>query len=100
MFGLRSTSSGIKSTSSQIITMAGGLMGVDVEPPMSLQSRIKIWDSEDSNTSGKTLLAEVFCDAGLASVNHEYFAPVVVNRGIYVEVDGAATNYIVRYVIG
>ena len=66
---------------------------------------MKIYDSEDSDLTGKLVLAEFHVDAGHISLNHEYFSAVAVNRGIYAEVTNSETNgntptYVVRYGIG
>lgn len=94
-----SSSSGLKTTSAQIVAIPGSLMGFDVMAASSGQNFFTIYDSEDSNVSGKTVLALIEADAGMVSINHEFFAPVGVNRGIYVAVSGTGTgySYIVRF---
>jgi hypothetical protein len=74
-------------------------MGVDVTPPDSGVVILSIYDSNDSNISGKLILAIIHADAGMSGISHEFFAPVAVNRGIYVSVTGAGINYnyIIRY---
>lgn len=69
---------------------------MDLQPPASGQAILKIYDSENSTLTGKLVLAELYCDAGLSGLNHEFFAPVAVNRGIYAELTGTA-SYTVRY---
>jgi hypothetical protein len=93
-----STSSGVKTASSQILSARGGLCGVDTTAPSSGSSVLTIYDSENSTTSGKLVLAEMHLDAGLASLNHEYVVPVGANRGIYCVLTstGAGTTYVVR----
>lgn len=99
-----STSSGVKTASSQISTNPGALIGIDATPPEDCNTVIKIWDSENSTTSGKTVLAEIHLDAGHLSINHEYFVPVAVNRGIYAELTTTASGdngtFVVRYMAG
>ncbi len=94
-----STSSGLKTGPAQISTMAGSLMGVDVQCPSTGYNLITIYDSEDSSIAGKTVIAMVEADAGMVGINHEFFAPAAVNRGIYVSISGTGTDYsyIVRY---
>lgn len=99
MFINYSTSSGLKTTSTQISTQPGSLSGVDVRSPTSGVSYLTLYDSENSSTSGKLVLAVVEADAGMVSVNHEFFIPVAVNRGIYAELSGSGVDaqYIVRF---
>ncbi len=94
-----STPSGLKTASAQISTMSGSLMGFDVQCPSSGYNIFTVYDSENSTTSGKTIIAVIEGDAGMVGINHEFFAPVAVNRGIYVSVSGTGTDYsyIVRY---
>ena len=95
-----STSSGLKSASAQITTRCAGLAGIDANPPAAGYATITIYDSEDSNTSGKLVLAEIQLDAGYISVNHEYNSPVIANRGIYAvltETGGTGTTFVARY---
>lgn len=96
-----STSSGLKTSSAQISSMSGSLMGVDVQSPTSGSNLLTIYDSENSSTSGKKVLVIIEADAGMVGINHEFFAPVAVNRGIYVAVSGTGTDYsyIVRYAL-
>lgn len=81
--------------------MPGSLMGVDVQCPTSGSNVLTIYDSASSNVAGKTVLCIVQADAGLVGINHEFFAPVGVNHGIYVAVSGIGTDYsyIVRFAL-
>ena len=94
-----STSSGLRSTSAQISSQPGSLMGIDAVSPSSGINYLTVYDSEDSNTTGKLVIAFVEVDAGMVSINHEFFAPVAVNRGIYIEMTGSGSgcSYIARY---
>lgn len=76
-------------------------MGVDVRCPDTGRTFLTVYDSENSDISGKLVLAELEADAGMVSINHEFFAPVAVNRGIYVDVSGTGVNYayIVRFAL-
>lgn len=95
-----STPSGLKTASAQIIVGPGALSGLDGTAPTSSDVTVTLYDSEDSNVSGKLVLAIIELDAGMVSVNHEFFSPVAVNRGIYASVAGAGTGYSynVRYI--
>ena len=95
-----STTSDRQTASAQIATFSGALCGVDMQPPTSGQATLYIYDSEDSSTAGKKLIAEVFVDAGMPGMQQEYFVPVVVNRGIYCTLTGSNASYIVRFFLG
>ena len=96
-----STPSGLKTANAQVSSMGGSLMGIDVQCPSSGKNLVTVYDSENSSTSGKLIICIVEADAGMVSINHEFFAPVAVNRGIYVSVSGTGTDYsyIVRYAL-
>lgn len=97
-----STPSGLKSGNQAILVNPGSLHGIDVIAPTAGKNYLTFYDSADSNVSGKIELAFVEADAGMVSINHEFFTPVVVNKGIYVVVTGSGSDcqYIVRYAIG
>lgn len=97
-----STSSGLKASSAVITAMTSTLMGVDVTPPTSGYTIFTIYDSNNSSTSGKNIIAQVYVDAGTTGVNHEFFAPVLLSQGIYAELAGTGTDsqYIVRFALG
>ena len=94
-----STSSGRKTTSTQITTQPGYLCGIDANPPDSQIATLTIYDSENSDTTNKLVLAEVYLDAGFMSVSHEFPNPIHANRGIYAELtsSGSNANFIIRY---
>lgn len=92
-----STSSGLLTASSQIISQPGYLMGFDVQTPTTGTVTLTFYDSENSTTSGKLVIAEAEVDAGFCSLNHEYMNPIVANRGIYVTCSAGTFSYIVRY---
>lgn len=100
MLRISGTSSGIKTTSSQISSGSGWLLGVDVKSPTTGTTIVTFYDSEDSDTTNKVVVAEIEVDAGLGSLNHDYPHPVYVNRGIYASFSGQTTNFIVRYALG
>lgn len=60
-----------------------------------------IYDSSNSNTSGKLVLAEFEIDAGMPSCNHEYTNFITANNGLYAQLtDTSGTaSFIVRYCI-
>ncbi len=96
-----STSSGQKTASAQISSSRGTLAGVDLNGPTTGGAILTIYDSSNSTTAGKLILCEVYCDAGMMSVNHEFTRPVAVNSGIYADLtyngSGSGSNFIVRY---
>lgn len=93
------TSSGLKTAASQVSVNPGALMGIDVQCPSAGKNVLTIYDSANSSTSGKLVLSIIEADAGMVSINHEYFSPLTVNNGIYVSVSGTGTDYsyVVRY---
>lgn len=98
MFRVPATSSGKKTAAAQISTQPSYLIGIDCRSPSSGTTILTIYDSSDSNTTGKLILAEVEVDAGMPVLNHEFSTPVAANSGIYVDVTGAATgSFIARY---
>ncbi len=102
--GFYSTSSGRKTESAQISVNPGALVGVDLTNPAAGQANLTLWDSENSTTSGKTVLAELQLDAGLQTITHEFSIPVTVNRGIYAELTyaggGSGSTFVVRFFLG
>lgn len=96
----RATSSGEKSGSSQITTTESYLMGIDVQPPSVGQAVLKVYDSKNSDTTGKLVLAEIYLDAGLQGLNHVWVLPITANQGIYVAASGTVVNYIVQFMLG
>lgn len=96
-----STSSGLKTDSAQISVLCGSLRGLDVKAASAGSNLFTVYDSFNSSVSGKLVLAIIEADAGMVSVNHEFFSPLAVNNGIYVVVsgDGSDYSYIVRYAL-
>jgi len=86
-----------KSTSGSITTRTSFLHGIEVLPPVTGTATVKIYDSEDSNTSGKRAIALVTVADGMNSVYIEFSTPRVANRGIYCVLSGSATTYTVGY---
>ena len=93
------TSSGEKSADAQISTQPGRLQGIDINPPAANSSTLKIYDSNNSTLSGKLLLRTITIPAGVASINLSDL-DIVVNQGIYADLGGDATTYIVHYSLG
>lgn len=103
MFLNYSTSSGVKNADAQILSLPGNIMGIDIIPPDSGQAIVQVYDSENSSTSGKLLLAECHVDAGMPTLNHEWLRPIIANRGVYcvlTQTGGANAGYIIRYGLG
>lgn len=98
------TNSGQKTASAQISLYPGALMGVDLTPPTTGYAILTVYDSEDSNTAGKLIISELYVDAGYSGINHEYFSPVVVNKGIYCTLvssdPSTGSHYYIRYILG
>lgn len=94
------TSSDKKSASSQILSIGGTLLGIDVLPPTTGQAVLVVYDSENSTTTGKIILAECHVDAGMPSLNHEFVRPLIANRGIYCTLTGTGAEYLIRYTAG
>lgn len=99
MFPIYSTSSGIRAGSAQITSISGAVCGVDLKAPTTGQVTLTLYDSNTSDVTGKEVLAEIHMDAGLAGVNHEFAAPIIVNHGIYALLTGTST-YLIRYLVG
>ncbi len=97
-----STSSGLKSGDQLIFAGPGSLHGIDVIAPPSSINYITVYDSENSDVTGKLEVSFVEADAGMVSINHEYFTPVALNRGLYIKVTGGGVGaqYIVRFARG
>lgn len=92
-------SSGLKTSDAVIQAQPAYLAGFDVEPPLVGFTRVTFYDSRDSNTSGKKVLAEAFINAGSPGLSHDYAYVMPANEGIYADVTGNAVNYIVRYMV-
>lgn len=98
-------SSGLKTSSAQIATRQSFLSGIDMISPSSGTATLTIYDSSNSSTSGKLILAEMEVDAGMPSCNHEYSSFINANQGIYATLSYSAgatadASYIIRYALG
>lgn len=69
--------------------------------PTTGTATLVVYDSADSNTSGKTILAEFEIDAGMPSCNHEYTNMVNANHGIYATLTdtSGSSSFIIRYAL-
>lgn len=105
MFINYSTSSGLQSATTQLTSMPGALLGVDLMPPNAGYATLTVYDSNNANAGGSDLIiSQLIVDAGTVGLNHEYFVPVAVNRGIYCTLiyTGGSTNanFFLRYSLG
>lgn len=94
-------SSGVKTGSTQLSVLPSLVAGIDMISPSTGTATLTIYDSENSTTSGKTVLAEMEVDAGMPSCNHEYGNLIIANRGIYITLDDTSgtASYIIRYAL-
>jgi hypothetical protein len=92
------TSSGLKTTSAQITTLPSYLEAVLIDPPTSGITTLTIYDSENSDTTGKLVLAFFEKYAGESS-DIQPFKPVIANRGIYCVLSAPlnTSSFIVHY---
>lgn len=94
------TSSGEKTDDAVICARPGYLHGFELLPPSAGTVTLKIYDSENSTVSGKTVLAQAKVAAGQNSVYCAFLVPRVANRGIFAEVDVTTSSYTVAYSLG
>jgi len=95
------TSSGLLSADAQIISMPGQLFTAQLLGDGTNAATLTIYDSENSTTSGKLVLAKITLDAGLVQAEHLVLEhSLVANRGIYCDVSGTGAEYIIGYVLG
>lgn len=101
MFPYPTNSSGSKTVSAQISVLRSLLSGIDMISPTTGTATLTIYDSNNSTTSGKLVLAEMEVDAGMPSCNHQYTNMVQANNGIYVELTDSSNSasYIIRYAL-
>lgn len=103
MIGSYSTPSGLKTGTLQITQSAGSIQGIDLMPPDSGYATLTVYDTNSGDTSA-LIVTELVVDAGTIGINHEYFAPVAINRGIYCVLimvpDSQNAKYIIRYNAG
>lgn len=98
-----STSSGLQTDTAQITIAPGSIAGIDLMPPSAGYAVLTIYDSSVGITANALILTQLYVDAGTVGINHEYFAPVAVNKGIYctlVQTGGAGSQYFLRYNAG
>lgn len=94
-------SSGVLAANTQITSRTSFLAGIDMISPSTGTATVTVYDSSNSITSGKLVLAEFEIDAGMPSCNHEYTNFVNANSGLYVTlVDPSSTaSFIIRYAL-
>lgn len=92
-----STSSGLQTTSAVIVAAPCSLAGVTVIAAAA-DTTVIVYDSEDTTTSGRTILEKVLVKASTASERVSLSIPKVANRGLYVTVAGAAGEFIIDYI--
>lgn len=94
------TSSGQKTTSVQVTTIPAMVSAVLVDPPSTGITTLTIYDSENSTTGGKLVLAYIEKYAGESS-NQVLMPPVIANRGIYCDFSNSAgsSSYIVYFTL-
>lgn len=97
-----STSSGQQTATAQLTTAPGSIAGIDLMPPNAGYAILTIYDSNSSSTSA-LIVTQLYVDAGTVGINHEYFAPVAINKGIFctlVQTGGTGAQYFLRYNAG
>lgn len=82
MLGSYSTPSGLQIATAQITTAPGSIQGIDLMPPSAGYAILTVYDTNNGDT-GALIVTKLYVDAGTVGINHEYFAPVAINRGIY-----------------
>jgi len=95
------TSSGLKSADAQITSMDSQLFIVQLLGDGTNAATLTVYDSENSTTAGKVVLAKLSLDAGLVqaeSLSSDH--GIVANRGIYCDISGTGAEYIVHYCLG
>lgn len=97
-----STSTGQQLATIQLTTSPGSIAGIDLMPPNAGYAILTVYDTNNSDTAS-LIVTQLYVDAGTVGINHEYFAPVAINRGIYctlVETGGTGAQYFLRYNAG
>lgn len=95
-----STSSGVKTTSAQITTIPAMISGILLDPPTTGMTTLTIYDSENSTTTGKLVLAYLEKFAGESS-NQVALPPVIANRGVYCELSAplSSSSYLIYFTL-
>lgn len=93
---LMSVSSGELSASAQVFVGRCYVTGAQLMPPSAGTATLKIYDSENSTTTGKVVLAEIACQT--AGINGSYESgPIIAQRGIYCVLTGTASTYTTQF---
>lgn len=93
------TSSGEKSASTVIYTRPCYLHGFEVVPPNIGYSVLKVYDSSNTSTAGKTIIAEATVAAGQNSIYLSFMTPRVANNGVYAELTNTSgsTTFVLAF---
>jgi len=97
-----STSSGLQTATAQLMSGPGSIAGIDLMPPNAGYAVLTVYDTNVGDT-GALIVTQLYVDAGTVGINHEYFAPVAINRGIYctlTQTGGTGAQYFLRYNAG
>jgi hypothetical protein len=91
-----STSSGVIPTATPTVVQSkpGKLHNVTLNPGSAVSSVI-IYDSEDTTTSGRTVLAKLISPANGATISLGGEEAIIANRGILAVVAGTAAEAVV-----
>jgi len=100
MRSIQATSSGELSANAQIMSTGGYLHGFELNPPVSGIATLKLYDSNNSTTAGKLLLATATVASGMNSVYCEFPGLRTANVGIYAVLGGTSTTYSVGFSLG
>lgn len=90
----KATSSGLKTASAVIAAFPASLATVSIT---GASGTVIIYDSEDTTTSGRTVLAKIVTGATTdPTVIHTFDTPISANRGLYATLAGG-TDFIVTF---
>lgn len=90
------TSSGEQTGNAQISSNRAHLLGIELNPPATGLATLKIYDSENSTTSGKALVLSLTVAAGQSTLFITFPSGRSANRGLYAVLTGT-TSYLVGY---
>lgn len=98
-----STPSGRLATTTQVTIAPGAIQGIDLMPPNAGYAVLTVYDTSVGDLSS-LIVTQLYVDAGTQGLNHEYFSPVAINRGIYCTLtmtpDNTGASFYVRYAAG
>lgn len=84
-------------TASAQVTASMAVLHVVTLNPGSAASTLIVYDSEDSSTSGKRVLAKLVAAANTASVTETLAHGTEALRGIYCAVSGTGAEYVIKF---